>query len=228
MDELSLLQKISIWALPVIFAITLHEVAHGWIAKLLGDRTAEQQGRLTLNPLHHIDPVGTLLLPGLMLMFSGFVFGWAKPVPVNWGRLHNPKRDIGLVAIAGPGANLAMIILWIFVARIAILANLASVSRPLLFMAAAGIFINGMLMVLNLLPLPPLDGGRVMSCLLPSHLSYKFDKLEPYGFIILVILMVTNLLSMILGGPLNLVISTAIELAGIPPGVLHMLLSSGR
>ncbi len=224
MEELSLLQKISIWALPVVFAITLHEVAHGWIAKLLGDRTAEQQGRLTLNPLHHIDPVGTLLLPGLMLLFSGFVFGWAKPVPVNWGRLRNPKRDIGLVAVAGPAANLAMIVMWILLSRLAILANLAFVSRPLLFMAAAGIFINGMLMILNLLPLPPLDGGRVMSCLLPSRLSYKFDKLEPYGFIILILLMVTNMLSMILGGPLNFVIGLSLDLAGIPPGVLHLLL----
>ncbi len=226
MEELNLLQKISIWAIPVVFAITLHEVAHGWVAKLLGDRTAEQQGRLTLNPLHHIDPVGTLLLPGLMLLFSGFVFGWAKPVPVSWGRLRNPKRDIGLVAAAGPAANLAMIVLWILLARLAILANLAFLSRPLLFMAAAGIFINGMLMVLNLLPLPPLDGGRVMSCLLPSRLSYKFDKLEPYGFIILIILMVTNILSMILGGPLNFVIGLSMDLAGIPSGVLRLLLSS--
>jgi len=226
MEELSLLQKIAIWALPVVFAITLHEVAHGWVAKLLGDRTAEAQGRLTLNPLHHIDPIGTLLLPGLMLLFSGFVFGWAKPVPVNWGRLHNPKRDIGLVAIAGPAANLAMIVLWIALARLAIFMNLAFVSRPLLFMAGAGIFINSMLMILNLLPLPPLDGGRVMSCLLPVRWSVKFDKLEPYGFIILILLMVTNALSMILGGPLNFVLGLSLDLAGVPGGVLRLLLSS--
>ncbi len=225
MLELSLVQKISIWALPVIFAITLHEVAHGWAAKKLGDRTAEQQGRLTLNPLHHIDPVGTVILPGLLLIFSGFVFGWAKPVPVNWGRLHNPKRDIGLVAVAGPAANLAMVVMWILVARLAIIMNSAFISRPLLFMAAAGIFINAMLMLLNLLPLPPLDGGRIMSSLLPSNLSYKFDKLEPYGFIILVILMVTPILSFVLGGPLNLVIGLSMDLAGIPPGVLQLLLS---
>jgi Zn-dependent protease len=226
MEELSLLQKISIWAIPVIFAITLHEVAHGWVAKLLGDRTAEAQGRLTLNPLSHIDPIGTLLIPGLMLLFSGFVFGWAKPVPVNWGRLHNPKRDIGLVAIAGPAANLAMIVFWILVSKLAIALNLAFASRPMLFMAAAGIFINAMLMVINLLPLPPLDGGRVMSCLLPSRLAYKFDKLEPYGFLILVVLMVTHLLGMILGLPLNVVLGVSLSLAGIPSGVLQMLLSS--
>jgi len=223
--SLSLLQKISIWALPVVFAITLHEVAHGWVAKLLGDRTAEQQGRLTLNPLNHIDPVGTLLLPGLMLAFSGFIFGWAKPVPVSWGRLRHPKRDMGLVAMAGPAANLAMIILWILLARLAIVLKLGFVSRPLLFMAAAGIFINSMLMLLNLLPIPPLDGGRVMSSLLPSHLSYKYDKLEPYGLIILVLLMVTHALSMILGIPLNLVIGLSLELANIPPPVLSLLLN---
>jgi Zn-dependent protease len=119
-----------------------------------------------------------------------------------------------------------MIVLWILLARLAIAANLAFVSRPLLFMAAAGIFINAMLMVLNLLPLPPLDGGRVMSCLLPSRLSYKFDKLEPYGFIILIILMVTNILSMILGGPLSFVIGVSMDLAGIPSGMLRLLLSS--
>ncbi len=225
MEELSLLQKISIWALPVVFAITLHEVAHGWVAKLLGDRTAEQQGRLSLNPLHHIDPVGTLLIPGLMLAFSGFVFGWAKPVPVSWGRLRNPRRDSGLVAIAGPAANFAMIVFWIVISRFAILLKLGMVSRPLLFMAAAGVFINTMLMLLNLLPIPPLDGGRVMSSLLPSHLSYKYDKLEPYGIIILVVLMVTHLLSMILGGPLNLIIKLSLDLGGIPPGILSMLLN---
>jgi Zn-dependent protease len=227
MDQLSLLQKVSIWILPVIFAITLHEVAHGWIAKLLGDRTAEAQGRLTLNPLNHIDPVGTLLVPGIMMLLpGGFIFGWAKPVPVNWGRLHNPKRDTGLVAIAGPAANLLMIVFWILLARLAIALNLVFLSRPLLFMAAAGIFINCMLMLLNLLPLPPLDGGRVMSSLLPSRLAYKFDKIEPYGFMILVLLMVTNALSMILGGPLNLLLTLSMELSGIPYGVLRLLLSS--
>lgn len=226
MDELSLTlpQKLAIWIIPVVFAITLHEVAHGWIAKLCGDRTAEAQGRLSVNPLHHIDPVGTLLLPGLMLVFSNFVFGWAKPVPVNWGRLRKPRRDIALVAVAGPAANLLMIAFWIVAARLAIVLNMSNVSRPLLFMAAAGIFINAMLMVLNLLPLPPLDGGRIMSSLLPSRLSYKFDKLEPYGFLILLLLMVTNLLSMILGGPLSLVIGISMELAGVPPGVMHLLL----
>lgn len=225
MDQLSIAQKTVTWALPVLFAITLHEVGHGYVAKLLGDRTAEQQGRLTLNPISHIDPVGTLLLPGVMLLLSGFIFGWAKPVPINWGRLHHPKRDIGLVSLAGPGANLAMIVLWIVIARLALILGVGFVSRPLLFMAAAGIYINSVLMLLNLLPIPPLDGGRVLSSLLPSRWSYKFDKIEPYGFFILVLLMITHTLNAILTGPLNWMIGTSLDLARIPPGVLSMLLN---
>lgn len=223
MEELTTVGRFAAWVLPVLFAITLHEVAHGWAAKLLGDRTAEQQGRLSLNPLKHIDPVGTLLVPGLLLVFSQFVFGWAKPVPVDWGRLKNPRRDVGLVAAAGPAANLLMTVLWILVAKLAIVINSGSVSRPMIFMAAAGIFINSALMLLNLLPLPPLDGGRILSSLLSPRMAMKFALIEPYGFIILVLMIVTNVLSMILSTPLNLMLGLALQLGGIPPGILFHL-----
>ncbi|MBS1211658.1 MAG: site-2 protease family protein [Proteobacteria bacterium] len=223
MEELTTVGRFAVWALPVLFAITLHEVAHGWVAKLLGDRTAERMGRLSLNPLRHIDPVGTLLVPGLLLVFSQFVFGWAKPVPVDWGKLRRPRRDVGLVAAAGPVANLLMTVLWILVAKLAILLNSGYVSRPMIFMAAAGIFINSALMLLNLLPIPPLDGGRILSSLLSPRWAMKFGAIEPYGFIILVLLIVTNALSMILSAPLNFMLGLALELGGIPPGILFHL-----
>lgn len=227
MEELTTVGRFAIWALPVLFAITLHEVAHGWVAKLLGDRTAEQQGRLSLNPLKHIDPVGTLLVPGLLLVFSQFIFGWAKPVPVDWGRLRNPRRDVGWVAAAGPAANLAMTVFWILIAKLAIYLNSALVSRPMIFMAAAGVFINIALMLLNLLPLPPLDGGRILSSLLSPRMAMKYALIEPYGFIILLVLIMTNVLSMILSAPLNMMLGLALQLGGIPPGILYHLFGQG-
>ena len=227
MEEMTTVGRIAIWALPVLFAITLHEVAHGWVAKLLGDRTAERLGRLSLNPINHVDPVGTLLVPGLLLLFSNFIFGWAKPVPVDWGKLRRPKRDVGLVAVAGPAANLLMVLFWIALAKLAIVMNLPLVSRPLAFMAAAGIFINSALMLLNLLPIPPLDGGRILGSLLPPKWASQYALIEPYGMLILVVLIATNLLALILHTPMNLVLALSLELAGIPPGVLFQLLGSG-
>jgi len=201
MSELSLLQQITIWALPILFAITVHEVAHGWVARHFGDRTAEMMGRLTLNPVKHIDPVGTIIVPLALLAMGGFIFGWAKPVPVSQQNLRNPRRDMAIVAAAGPISNLVQALIWALIAKIAIIANLAYVSEPLALMGAAGILINIVLAVLNLLPVPPLDGGRVLGNLLPPHLSDKFDRLEPYGLFILVALLATGVLGRIIGPP---------------------------
>lgn len=204
MEDLSLVQRFSIWVLPVLFAITLHEVAHGWVASKLGDTTAKAQGRLSLNPLRHIDPVGTLLVPGLLLALGGFIFGWAKPVPVNWERLRHPRRDMALVAMAGPLANFAMAFAWALVLRltIALPDGFTYVSVPLALMGKAGIAINVVLMLLNLLPIPPLDGSRVLSSLLPVRAAIQYGRIEPYGFWILLILIATNMLGRILIGPI--------------------------
>ena len=200
MTQLDLIQQLAVWALPVLLAITVHEVAHGWMALRLGDRTAMMLGRLTLNPIRHIDPIGTVLVPGILLVLGGFVFGWAKPVPVTWENLKKPKRDMALVALAGPMANLAMALLWLAALRLGIALQDASpwIAQPLMYMAAAGIFINAVLMVLNLLPLPPLDGGRIVASLLPGPLSWRYSRIEPYGLIIILVLFATQILGKIL------------------------------
>jgi Zn-dependent protease len=217
MDNLAPLQKIAVWALPVLFAITVHEVAHGWVAKQFGDRTAMMLGRLTLNPIKHIDPIGTLLVPGIMLLFGGVVFGWAKPVPVTWQNLHNPKRDMAIVALAGPLANLLMALLWVMVMKIslALPPSMAMVVRPLLYMGGAGIMINLVLMILNLIPIPPLDGSRIVSSFLPDKVSWRYNQLEQYGLLILLVLLASGLLSSIIGPPLNLMQSMIFKLAGL-------------
>ncbi len=204
MGELTLLQKIAVWAMPVIFAITVHEVAHGWMARRLGDPTAMMLGRLTLNPVKHVDPIGTLLVPGVLLVLGGFIFGWAKPVPVTWQNLKNPRRDMILVAAAGPASNLLMALLWALVMKVgfSLAATLPAIGMPLIYMGGAGIFINLILMVLNLLPMPPLDGGRIVSGLLPPRLSWQFDRIEPFGFIILLALLFTGLLGAVIGPPI--------------------------
>ncbi len=228
MDDVSLVQRIVIWSVPVLFAITVHEVAHGWVALKLGDRTAMMLGRLTLNPIKHIDPIGTLLVPAIMLLVGGFVFGWAKPVPVTWENLRQPKRDMALVAVAGPLANLLMVFGWLIVTKVglATLQDLPAVGQPLLLMGVAGVFINTVLMVLNLLPLPPLDGGRVVTGLLPGPLAWKFSRIEPYGFAILLLLFFTNVLGKIMWPVMSLVFAAAITVGALPPGVFQGVLRS--
>lgn len=196
--DLNLIQKIAIYALPVIFAITLHEAAHGFVAKHFGDTTAYMLGRVSLNPLRHIDPIGTVLVPLLTLMLGGILFGWAKPVPVNFSHLRNPKKDMFWVAAAGPMSNLAMAVFWAFMIKIATLMPDNGFALPLALMGQAGVTINLVLMVLNLLPLPPLDGGRIAVSLLPYNLAHRYALIEPYGMIILVLLMFSGVLSSIL------------------------------
>ncbi len=193
-----LIQTISLAAIPVLFAITLHEAAHGYVARHFGDMTAYQQGRISLNPLRHIDPVGTILLPLLTLMLGGILFGWAKPVPVNFAALRRPKQDMLWVAIAGPASNLAMAMFWALLYKVAWSNPANYFAEPMLGMAQIGIQINVILMVLNLLPLPPLDGGRVAVSLLPHRQAYQLSKIEPYGMFILIFLLITNLLGLIL------------------------------
>ena len=199
MMELTLIQKIAIFALPVIFAITLHEAAHGYAALKFGDSTAKMLGRITLNPLKHIDPVGTILVPALTIMLGGILFGWAKPVPVNFNNLRHPKRDMLWVAAAGPGANLLMALFWAAMIKIAHILPASAYSEPMILMGAAGVTINAILAALNLIPVPPLDGGRIAVSLLPNRPAYLLSRLEPFGLFILVALLFTGVLGIIIG-----------------------------
>jgi Zn-dependent protease len=193
------IQTLAISALPVIFAITLHEAAHGYVAKHFGDLTAAQQGRISLNPLRHIDLLGTIVVPALTLFLGGVFFGWAKPVPVDFSRLRKPKQDMFWVALAGPAANLVMALGWALLFKIGHALPANAYSLPLARMADAGIEWNVILMVLNLLPLPPLDGGRIAVSLLPPRAAWQFARIEPWGLPILLLLMFTGILGGVIG-----------------------------
>ena len=179
-------QTLLIYIIPLLFAITLHEAAHGWIASKLGDHTARMMGRVTLDPTKHIDPIGTIAIPLVLLISSsGFIFGWAKPVPINFNALRNGKNGMIWVALAGPGANIVIAVCWLFLMIIAINMNIA----VLIEMGRIGILVNCVLAVFNLLPIPPLDGSRVISALLPNRLAYQYNQFEQYGLYILLGLM---------------------------------------
>lgn len=197
----ALIQTIAIAAIPVLFAITLHEAAHGYVARHFGDMTAYQQGRISLNPMRHIDLVGTILLPIMTLWLGGILFGWAKPVPVNFSALRRPKQDMLWVALAGPAANLFMALFWGIWAKVAWVSPDSYFAEPLMEMAQLGVRINVVLLVLNLLPLPPLDGGRIAISLLPHRLAFKLASVEPYGMFILIGLAITPILGWILTWP---------------------------
>jgi Zn-dependent protease len=209
------IQTVALGAIPVLFAITLHEAAHGYAARHFGDMTAYQAGRISLNPLHHIDPFGTILLPLLTFALGGILFGWAKPVPVNFAALRRPKQDMLWVAVAGPASNLAMALGWAFLYKMGLMFPENYFSDPLLGMSMIGININVVLMVLNLLPLPPLDGGRVAVSLLPRRQAFQLAKIEPYGMFILIFLAVTPVLRLILIPPIELMLKFLSSLFGI-------------
>lgn len=201
LTEMSMIQALVVWTPPVLLAVTLHEVAHGWAARELGDHTAERLGRLSLNPLKHVDPIGTVLVPGLLYVLSGFVFGWAKPVPVTWENLRNPRRDMALVALAGPLANVAMLLVWLAVAKL----GFSWAEDYFISAGLAGIMINTMLIALNLLPVPPLDGSRVVSALLPPDLALHYGRIEPYGLLILLVLLSSGVLDRLMSPVMGLI-----------------------
>ncbi len=222
------IQKITIWILPVLFAVALHEAAHAWMADKKGDSTARMLGRLTFNPIKHIDPVGTIIVPVLMVVLTGFAFGWAKPVPVDARNLRNPKKDMMWVAAAGPVSNFLQALFWAVFLNISVMFfdGRSSISLFFLLMPIAGITINVILGVLNLLPIPPLDGGRIMSGLLSPRASMQYSKIEPYGFFIIIALMLTGILSYIIFPVIAVFLMVLSSISGLDIEVFYRLLNA--
>ncbi len=222
--ELTLIQKVVVLAVPVLLAITVHEAAHGWMAARLGDKTAQMLGRVTLNPLRHIDPLGTVALPLLMFMFSNFLFGWAKPVPVDARNFRQPRKDMGIVALAGPASNLIMAFIWALLVKLGALlyTSMDAIALPLMLMGTAGVMINTVLMALNIMPIPPLDGGRVLNSLLSPKHSMMFSKLEPYGLFIVVGLLLSGILGRVIWPIINFTIQM-LPASDIVPKMLAIL-----
>ena len=217
MDLASILTTVSIAAIPVVFAITVHEVSHGWVAKMFGDRTAEMLGRLSLNPIRHIDPIGTVLVPAILLLTqSGFMFGWAKPVPVDPRNLRNPRGNMVIVSAAGPLSNLAMATIWAFLMMIGQDVDAGVAGEWLSRMAYYGILFNIMLAVFNMLPIPPLDGGQVLTNLLPpGPVSDFLRRFAPFGFFVVLALIITRQLWPLIGPPIGFLLSLLIETFGL-------------
>ncbi len=206
MEFNQLIQTIAIYSLPVLFAITLHEAAHGYVARHFGDMTAFAEGRVSLNPMRHVDPVGTILEPLAILLLSGgrFLFGWAKPVPVNYSALRRPRQHMAWVAAAGPAANLVMAIGWALLLKLGMVLPESGYTEPFVRMSEAGVRVNLIFMLLNLLPILPLDGGRILASVLPTRMSWQYAKLEPWGLPVLLVLVVTNMLDALIGPLLSI------------------------
>lgn len=222
MDIYSKIRLLAVAAIPIIFAITLHEAAHGWLANKFGDKTALMMGRVTLNPLKHIDLIGTIILPIIMLFLGGFIFGWAKPVPVSWQNLRHRKRDMALVALAGPFTNLLMALFWAMLGKFMLMlfqgnppGFLRSTAQFIHYASLFGIQINILLMLLNLLPIPPLDGSRIVSSLLSPSAASAYEKIEPYGIWILLALLVLGVLGYILLPLIRFLVNFILVLFGI-------------
>lgn len=217
--QLSLAQTIAVWILPVLLAITLHEAAHAWVANLCGDSTANMMGRLSANPLRHVDPVGTILVPIVVAVLSQFqfVFGWAKPVPINWYQLRNPRRDMALVAAAGPVSNFMMTFFWASCMKAGLMLspNSSIIAEYLFLTGRAGVLINLILGLLNLIPIPPLDGSRILASMLPPTQAKYYMMLEPFGFFILAALLFTGALGWLLGPALTLAVKIIYALFNI-------------
>lgn len=217
--ELNIVQKILLWLVPLIFAITVHEAAHGWVANKLGDPTAKNLGRVTLNPIKHIDIFGTIIIPGILIMLGGIVFGYAKPVPVNWSNLRNIRRDMALVALAGPVSNLIMALMWACVAKLGLSLYSGDAIHAgfiLYAMGGIGIFINLVLMSLNILPIPPLDGSRVVMSFLKGQAALFYARIEPYGFFIVLGLLMLGALTHVLMPMVGYCLKIIYTLFGLP------------